>query len=296
MTFSYLASFDVSDPGNGFSYIQVAASGKTSFQVQVPSFSNGTWEGGNTCRVFNHYSGLGLGRTASEDRRVPLQLSQSYGGDSFGFLTQNIIRAGATTAGWGTTAVNALTCAFTSSSTPVLRYTFGYNSAFAIAFGSAATASLYGFSSLTASGSASLVGDILPDFIIKPSLPAVSDPTTNYEPDSITSQAVSGSGIAFGLSRSAAPLYRDWVQQYELRENTLRLAALTTAPFTHQELFESGRGMYPFVVQNGFGTGNDEVFILRAEGSNFKPDRAAPGWDVFHITYKTIVQGTILFG
>lgn len=293
MTFSYLASFDVSDPGNGFSYIQVAASGKTSFQIQVPALTELSWEGNNPVRIFNHYAGLGLGRTASEDRRVPLQLSQSYGGNSFGGMTVNAMRAGAITAGWGSPSANALTCAYNSGN---LRYTFGYNSAFAIAFGSAATASLYGFSSLTASGSASLVGDILPDYIIKPALPAVSDPTTNYEPDSITSQAVSGSGIAFGLSRSAAPLYRDWVQQYELRANTLRLAALSTAPFTHQELIESVRGSFPFVVQDGFGTANDEVFIIRAEGSNFKPDRAAPGWDVFHITYKTIVQGTIPFG
>lgn len=295
MTFSYLASFDVSDPANGFSYIQFAASGKTSFQIQVPTFNELTWEGANLAKVFNHYGGLGLGRTASEDRRVLLQLSQSYGGASFGAITTTFARAAAITAGWGTTSANALNCVYNSA---ILRYTFSYTvgATLALSFGSAATASLYGFSALSASATTNVVGDILPDFIIKPVLPSVCDPTTNYEPDSITSQAVSGAGISFGLSRSAAPLYRDWVQQFEPRENTLRLAALTTAPFTHQELIESVRGSFPFVVQNGFGTANDEVFIIRAEGSNFKPDRAAPGWDVFHVSYKAIVQGTIPFG
>ena len=209
-------------------------------------------------------------------------------------MTQNHLRDAGSTAGWGG-AESAL--AFTYSETDHT-YTLEYSATFTVTFGSAETAYLFGFNTLILSGSASYTSTSTPWGVIVPILSAVSSPTTNYEPDGISNQAVSASGAVTGLSRSVAPIYRDWVQQYESKEKTLRISALSSHPFTHQELFEACRTGLPFVVIDGFGETDDvhnkEVFFLRTEGSMFKCERATDSNDAqFHISYKTVVAGYI---
>lgn len=285
-TFAYLGGFDCADTANGFSTIQVATSGKTTISVNLAALSSTTTDGSSTTTVYSHY-GVGLGDMLSEDRRGSNGMATSYASVGFAVLVQNALQAAATAAGWAGTAAN-IVCSFNAIT---LFYTFSYSATATFTFGNTSTRVLFGYGGTSLSGASSYVGTLLPNFVIRPLLTATSSSTTNYEPDSISSQAVSNAGTAFGLDRSAVPLYRDWVQQYETKAHTLRRSAASTEPFTFQELFESCRASLPFVVMNGFGDGIDEAFRFRPE-STWKPERASDGNDAqFHIPFKCLVQG-----
>lgn len=285
--FAYLGSFDCADTNNGFSTIQVATSGKTTISVNIGAFSSTTSDGTSTTTVYNHY-GVGLGDFLSEDRRSSNGMARSYSTLGFGPKTQASLQAAATAAGWASTAAN-LTCSFNAIQ---CKFTFGYSATMTVTFGSAATYELFGYSGNTLSGASSYVSTNTPDFCIVPTLTATSSSTPNYEPESVSSQAVSNAGTTFGLDRSAVPLYRDWTQQFETKEKTLRRSALAAHPFTFQELVECSRASLPFVVMNGFGDGIDEAFFFRVEGSQWKCERASDGNDAqFHIPFKTVLQG-----
>jgi hypothetical protein len=298
MSFSYIASIDIADARNNLSTIQLATSGKATISINLFSGVDSDVESPDSLArttVFNHAE-RGLGAVVAEDRAASTPMSLTHSNTSLGDVTHNHLRDAATTAGWGVAAGDI---SFVYNETNA-QYTLSYNTTFSVTFGTPETAALFGFTTLTLTGSSSYVSTVTPWGVIRPTLPAVSSPTTNYEPETIAAQAVSNSGAVSGISRSTSPIYRDWTQQYEPKEKTLRLSALSSHPFTHQELFEAVRTGLPFVViDGGFNSEEDEVynkevFYLRAEGSFFKTERATDSNDAqFHIAYKTVVAGYI---
>lgn len=287
MTFCYQASIDVSDPRHGLGTVSIATAGKTTISVNVSALTANTFEGAGTCTIFNH-NYVGLGNCVGEDRSGSLWMRQSFCELSLASRTQSTLRSVAIAAGWSTDAED-LGFGFNPST---LIYDIDYTANITVTFGNAETARLFGFSELVHTGSLQYLSDIVPYGIIRPVLTAVSSPTPNFEPEGIASQAISSSAAVSGITRSIAPIYRDWVQQYETKEKTLRMQALEAHPFTHQELFEISRTNLPFVIVDGFGDGLDEVFYFRGEGSNWRCERASDGNDAqFHISYKAVVAG-----
>lgn len=287
MTFCYQASIDLADPRFGLGTVSIATAGKTTVSVNISTLSADTFEGDGTCTIFNH-NYIGLGYCVGEDREASTWMRQSFSELSLASRVQSSIRSAAIAAGWSSDA-ESIGFGFNPST---LIYDIDYTANITVTFGNAETASLFGFSTLSHTGALQYLSDIVPYGIIRPVLSAVSSPTSNFEPEGIASQAISSSAAVSGLTRSIAPIYRDWIQQYETKEKTLRLQALAAHPFTHQELFEISRTNIPFVVVDGFGDGLDEVFFFRGEGSNWRCERASDGNDAqFHISYKAVVAG-----
>jgi hypothetical protein len=169
-----------------------------------------------------------------------------------------------------------------------------YTTTFSLTWSSATGRALCGFSA-DQSGASSYTGTVVPTYVIKPTLDAVSLPTPNFEPDNIAAHAVADDGSGFGTERYVSPIYRDWVQQFEVKAKTQRLFAASTHPWTLQHLFEHCRGRWPFLVISGFGSdsSSNEAFSLRTEGTSWKPDRASFMDDAqFHVPFKTVVEGT----
>lgn len=288
MTFAYLATLDCEQASElGFTTVQISSSGQPSYTVTLGSLSAPTADSSGTCTVFNH-SLLGLGYAVGEDRSGSLAMQQGYAGHSLGGALQDALNDAQTTAGSTTTA----TVVFNMTT---LQYTFSFTASASINFGNDETARLFGFSG-DQSAATSHVSDIVPWGVIVPVLSDVSEPTPNYEPEGIASQAVSAGNAVVGLSRSIVPIYRDWVQQYETKAKTLRLSAdPDTHPFTHQELFEISRASLPFVVADAFGDSLQEVFYFRADASAWKCDRATTANDTqFHVHYRTVVAGYLV--
>lgn len=288
MTFYYSASVDLADPRNGLGSISIApADANPTITVNISTLTSDAVDGDAVVTIFNHnYVALGL--CVGEDREASTWMRRNFSDSSLANRIRVALQGAALTAGWGSDAGD-LGVGFDPSS---LQYDFDYAGNFTLTFSNIQTARLFGFGSLSYSGAAIHYSDITPWGIIRPVLSAVSSPTPNYEPEGIAVQAVSSSAAVSGLTRSIAPIYRDWVQQYETKQKTLRLSALDAHPFTHQELFETCRTNVPFVVVDGFGDGLDEVFFFRGEGANWKCERASDGNDAqFHVSYKTVVAG-----
>lgn len=287
MTFCYQASIDVADPRFGLGTIAIATAGKTTISINISTLTADAFEGDGTCTTFNH-NYVGLGQCLGEDRSGSTWMRQSFSELSLAAKVLQGLQGAALAAGWASDA-DDISFGFNPSS---LIYDIDYSAVITVTFGNNETARLFGFSTLSHTGAATYLSDITPYGIIRPVLSAVSSPTPNFEPEGIASQAISSSAAISGISRSIAPIYRDWVQQYETKEKTLRLQALAAHPFTHQELFEISRTNLPFVVVDGFGDGLDEVFFFRGEGSNWRCERASDGNDAqFHISYKAVVAG-----
>lgn len=287
-TFAYLGSMDFARASElGFTSITITKSGDPTYSATLSTASIITSDATGTCTVFCH-ADVGLGRCIGEDRAASTAMRRSYSSFSIANITSYIVQAAATTAGV-TPEVYFLFDADT------LAYTIGGVTGKTITFGNELTAALFGFSDVSLSGAATHTSDITPWGIIRPVLSDVSEPTTNYEPESIAIQAVSAGNSVVGLQRSTVPLYRDWTQQYESKAKSLRLHAIASHPFTHQELFETHRTSIPFVVQSGFAEQLDEVFYLRSDGSAWKPERATAANDTqFHVPYKTVVAGQLV--
>lgn len=289
MTFAYCASFKVTDPANGFGTIAFASAGKSTVTVFLSSVAETTVAGNALTAVYNHARDVGLGSAVSEDRGGGLNMGQSYGFNTFALALQTKVRADALS--WSNQANLGI-----NFSNTTLKYTLSFAATLTVTFSNAATARLFGFTSLSLTGATSYESTMTPYFIIRPSLPGVCAPSPVYEPDGIAVQGVSAAGSFFGLARTGTPLYCDWIQQYEPPEKTERLRALTTShPYTHQALAEDCRTGIPFVViDGGFGDSRNRAFALRAEGSAWNPERASPGNGAqFHIPYKALVLGTV---
>lgn len=302
MTFAYSASFNVADITNLFSTITMTTAGKSAIVVTVANLRDAVVSTTNVAvtSVFNHAQSVGIGVAIGEDRSSDygqsLHQDSAYGAYPFNLVLQKALRDAASAASGGAW-VGAQSNILVTFSNATLKYTISYSATIGITWGSDQTARLLGFLPTPLSGATSYTSPMLaPHFVIRPTLLGVCDPSPNYEPEGIASQAVSASGLVFGLARSVSPIYRDWIQQYEPPEKAERLRALTTShPYTHQALFENCRTGLPFVViDGGFGNTFAEAFFLRADGCMWKPERASPGnGSQFHIKYQTVVAGTV---
>lgn len=290
MTFAYLGSLDMLQAAElGFTTIQIAKSGDPTYSITLANVSFQTVNVDGTCTVFNH-AAVGLGYSVGQDRAASTLMRSAFSIWSLGGVISYALAVAADDAG----ASGGLAFTFNQST---LHYTITGASGTTITFGDELTASLFGFTDTTLSGASTHTSDSTPWGVIVPVLTDVSEPTPNYEPESISNQAVSAGNAVVGLSRSTVPLYRDWVQQYETKAKTLRLEATDAHPFTHQELFEVHRTSLPFVVIDGFAEALAEVFYLRSEGSAWKVDRATAANDTqFHIQYRTVVAGQLIDG
>lgn len=279
----YAAGFDVSTLsrlGTSLGNVTLTTAGKSDVVVDVSAITAATPSGVSLFFHGDLASSQGA-QTVSNSLRLA-----TY--STFGFATelQTALQAEATTQSW--TTPSGLTVAWSSTTG---KYTIAYSVAnFTITAANDLTGDLLGFSGAQ-SGAQTYTSDQTPYLIINPTLGSVSEPTTNYEPGSIASFAVADDGTGYGIARTEGPLYKDWTQEYETKEKTLRLSQASTHPMTFQALFEHCRTVYPFyVVGGGFNESFNEIFFLREDGAHFTPERATPGNDAqFHIPFKTLV-------
>lgn len=290
MTFAYLASFDVT----GLGLIQLSTAGRTTISVTVGNLIAVNHAGtAGLLKVFNHYP-RSLGDAIGEDRSASRGLSQVSANISFAGALQAALRTAASTATWPSSST--LTVTF---STTTLRYSIGYTAQPLTAITMAQNVRrLLGYSVNFAGSSNLVTGNRTPLYVIEPILRAVStgDEGYNYEPKKIVLQSRNDFGQLFGVNRRCAPLYRTWLQEFESREKVVRFGAALAHPFTHQALVETCRTSHPFVVQNGWSDGRDEVFFLTPDGACWSRGRAkragGPRDDAqYHVEYEALVAG-----
>lgn len=287
--FAYLASFDASLLTGS---IGLATAGHTTIApILLNTMSGTSSSGGAVVKVFNHHPS-GLGTTVGRDKASTQMLAPKYGALSWAATVQARLRAQATTNGWGADA-NQI---FFGFSTVLCRYNIQYTPGNLTVTFAGDAAALFGYNG-SLSGSTVYPAPNVPYYGIVPSLSSVSMTSVSegidYEPEDISTQAVSAQGVVFGLSRNVSPLCRDWVQQYESKANTERL---TSTIFSHRGLFETCRSALPFVITDNF-TGFSEVFFLRGDSCNFGRDTfemVAIAFDQFyHIKYRTYFMGRL---
>lgn len=223
---------------------------------------------------------------------------QKWSVEGYAEALEDAIQAAATTASYPSPTNFTVSCNRTTAI-----YTISHSDDFELVFGNNASRLFLGYDADDTASTSTKTGDYPPTYTINPTLSGASSPGVgdmlNYEPGNIAALGVADSGKAYGISRDIGPLYRDWIQQFETKPKTIRLAAdttpsTTTHPWTFQDLFEHCRTVYPFIVVQGFGETYDEAFRLRSEGSAWTPERASPGNDSqFHIPFQTVVEGQI---
>lgn len=290
---TYLASFDVATDG-ALGTITLSTAGKSSIAVDLTAVSDTTAGGMLTTTLWNHYS-VGLGQNTGEDLDGTTTCADVFSDISFAARLEEMLEAAASLAAW--TSYTSISVTYDPTTN---RYTIAYSAAnFGIDFSKVLGRRLLGYGSLTYSGAQTYTGSKPPNYTVECTLDAVSMPTPNYEPGGIATQAVSGTAAFFGLTRGCVPLFRDWVQQFEVTAKVMRLSAEASEhPFTLQELFERSRADRPFVVYDGnFATNSNvaEVFVLRADGSSLGLDAIMYAADMdgtqYHVSFRTLVLG-----
>lgn len=296
----YTAPFDVAVHLAGTITITQTAAPNSSAVITLSTLSD-TDADGLASSVFTHYAaGASGSRYYSQD---PLQALR-HTGIAVGNLAMDL-----------TAAINAVwtpDITVTWSSTTG-KYTFSAAEAFTIAWSAAATAVgaqyIFGFAGDRTTAS-SHTGEYVAKFAIVTDLTATSvtgsATAQNYEPQGIGNHPIADDGRGYGLTRVVSPLYRDWVQQFEVPARCMRLsnglaggyllAAYTPVYgyWTFQELFEYCRGIWPFIVIDGFGKTYNEIFSLRTDGMSHELEPAALGDAThFHINFKTVVDGEV---
>ena len=291
----YFATFDVATTLRAYGTITIATAGKASIVVNMAAMTLATADAGATVSTFNHFWD-GLGQTVGQDPASTVNLASSMPQISFGDQLRLLLRAAATTAAWASPTGIAVSVSATTG-----RYTISYvTQSITITLSTSYGEELLGIASGSVSaltgGTYVVLGTSTPRFVIVPTLDRTSLSTPNYEPQAIATQGVSATGHTFGMRRTVSPLYRDWIQQYETKEKTIRRSAASSHPSTFQELFEVDSCVYPFVVYDGFENSVAEVFVLREEGSSWGLSAVQRADDQandaqFHITFKAIVIG-----
>lgn len=292
MTMLYIAAFSASEHALGD--ITISRTAHPSITVDMSAVDHFDAETNSvSANVFWHYAPAG--ETTSTSIGVigqDLENTQNLGSfsrRSWGRALQADIRAAMVSAGTWTSSDFTISYSISTG-----YYTIAYSDTITVTFESAVGRQLLGFSADISTPAASSTGTVVPTYVYAPTLQSVSDNTPNYEPDGIANHIVTDSGRGTGLSRSTSPIYRDWRQEFETKERTMRANASSTYPWTIDHLITHCRGQYPFCVVSGFGDSFDEVFSLRSECTSFKPQRHSPGNDAqFFHEFKTVVEGTM---
>lgn len=290
----YSAAFDLRDGRQGFGTLTLTKSGESDLVLDLTQDVLGSGFSGASS-VFNHY---GFNDVMGEDLQSLSQATYGLSGQAFCLAMTNALQAAATDAGWPDPT--SVYCAFDGG----VAYSFGYsggNTFNEIVFETVATRNLFGFAGDFSGTSSSETGTALPNYLIQPALTAVTMEGTDgyiYEPSGVSSAKVSSSGTQYGLPRTLAPVYRDWVQQAEPRAKTIRGVEDSSHPGTHQLLFEACRSVYPFIVIDGFGDDYTYLFRLRPEGSVWSREACVRmGGDrndaLFNVRYRAQQLGSI---
>lgn len=182
----------------------------------------------------------------------------------------------ATSAGW--TSPGTLQFSMSLSTGLV---TASYTTTFALTWSTALGRQLCGFDN-DKSGAASYAGTVVPLFVIEPGLRRISGAARTTFAAGRASSVRADNGGGFSIKRGTVALRRKWVQQFIPLEKVEHDAALSTHPWTMQDLIEHCPGGYPFIVHDGgFGITADEAFSFTTEGSDF--DHKATGTDGVYI-------------
>lgn len=288
----YGAGFDVSAL-SGLGTLTVATAGKPNVVITLGSVRASDYTLVSSALFFQHSTTNEVGwRAESADAATKLQ---NWSRVSWAKALQTAIQTEATVQGWTTpsnfTIVMSATTAFFTYAYTVANFSMTWTTDAGRALCSIAA-------SANQSGAQSYVGTVVPTYAILPTQQAASCPGVedglNYEPANIATHVQTDNGDGHGIARPVSPLYRDWIQQYETKAKTMRLAAAAAHPFTFEALFEQCRGHYPFVVDDG-GFDRDnilEAFFFRTEGTIRKYERASVGnASQFHIPFRTVVVG-----
>lgn len=291
----YSASFDLRDSRHGFGTLTFSASGEVDFEIDLSSLIATSLDGGTIgVSVFNHY---GMNTFVAEDGSSSEAAGFGLSGTPFAGVITDAMQSAAT---WP--SPSGLVCTFNDTF-----YTFNYfGSAFTqIAFSNGPTKRLFGFAGTVTDTLESITGTLLPNFLIDPVLSAVTMESADgyiYEPKGVSSAVASAAGMQYGLPRTKAPLFRNWVQQSEPRAKVIRGAATAAHPCTHQLLVESCRSVLPFAVIDGFGGDGEAqsyLFRLRPEGAMWSEQtcsRAGGEMDDAHFDVRYRAQQLGSFG
>lgn len=296
MGVQYHAFFDVRDVTGT---ITLRTAGETDIVITLSSV-RGLDEDGENSAIFNHYHHTGL---AGSDPAAT-QRYRHFARTSLGVRLQQLIRDQMTTLGWSLPSF--FFCLLSTSGL----YSFVWPVAnFEVEFSDDNAALIMGFDPGALSlppvltGAQSYTGTRAPYYSIISTMQDVSFEECFTEPDGIANAPITDEGSAHTLSRYSAPQFKDWVQQYETRDRTFRLAdgyqILTTSPFSHQHLYEHCRTKsMPFLLwgehREGGTNGVAQLCRLRSDGLSFQPKRAAPGHgDMFNIPYRVVYEGLV---
>lgn len=285
----YLAPFDVTSLSGTITFTQTASP----FEAAVITVANlrslDNQSPGVNSSILWHRDDQAFG-VRSEDELQQLR-HITYGANGMPTVLQLAVNTA-----WTGTPNITITYSHTTG-----RYTFTGNEAFSITFSSTTLRRLFGFTGNSPSATTHAAPRV-PTYAIEADLAAVSadgglSAALNYEPASIGNHPVADDGTGFGISRTVAPLYRDWVQQFETKAAVMREAQNfgTDDFWTYQAMREYCRGEWPFMVIGGFGETYDEVFSFRDEGIAWQPERASlANGTHFHVPFKTICDGRVV--
>lgn len=182
-----------------------------------------------------------------------------------------------------------------SATTHLYTITISDASAFGVTWGNTGSRFLLGYSG-TLSGASTYEATYYPYYYLPATLTELSRVSDLYEPGSIANLAMTdGCAPADSISRSRAPWYLDWYQEYEPKAATYIYAIASPKIFSYSHMFEHLRCDMPFLVdgahlQTSAGYELQPVCVLRPEGSKFAPEAAHPDWDdAWHIKFQTIM-------
>jgi hypothetical protein len=138
-------------------------------------------------------------------------------------------------------------------------------------------------------GAISQTSNNRPYYVLVGALGARSEVSDDYEPDGIVEAEESDSGEVYAISRTTAPVYHDWIVQFESKAATFERNAASGVPWTWQHFVKHVRSEEPFLVVDDLGT---SVHKLRPESARFKPTRQSPDYDNhWHIPFMTYLLG-----
>ena len=298
----YTAPFDMSVVAAGtVAFAQTAAPTET---ATITLATIASLDGnGTSSTIFSHYAAGSYGSYYYAEDPLHARRHKTIAVDSL----PNAL-ASAVNALWG---APTFTCTWSSTTG---KYTFAGSQSFTITWSAAALAVgaqyIFGFVGNRTTAT-SHTGEYVAKYAIVPDLTAtsVSGSATalNYEPQGIGNHPIADDGTGYGLTRVVSPLYRDWVQQFEVEARCMRLSnglsggntvvsyTPTYGYWTFQELFEYCRGIWPFIVIDGFGESYNEIFSFRTDGMSWALEPAAPGDKThFHVQFRTIVDAEIV--
>lgn len=140
-----------------------------------------------------------------------------------------------------------------------------------------------------------ITGAKAPYYIWISSNPNRTDDSEIYEQEQIYTERIADSGRTYSVGQTRTCFYRDWIFNYEPKENVFVEKAETTNTFTYDVFLEELRkGPTPFVIFNDEDVSSpdysqrDGLYEMRSEGYTFKPESVMSDYyDFWRIQFLT---------